>query len=271
MGHKPPAKPFYSLAIDAGGCPYDLRVNDCPVVSDSDGHSVKIDIPINQWLRSGSNVFTLALERWPHSIGTCLAEVRLGDVRDWPRPQPQVASLFRAAPPLPEGWSLPDAPPLWPPRQFKVHVYFNADLPYAPWRWDVTPPQLILQADRDAILAEVRRAWQALNTGDMAEVVELFSLRNAELGPARHQTREERTAEFRATMEDLMDPAEWVLAPLDEADLEYRSYADGRLVYLVDAITGESPLLFIDPGKELASYLDLYFFKETRGQWRIIR
>lgn len=271
MKGEPPNRPLYTLATDAAGCLFDVRINDCPVLSDSEGNAVTTNMPINQWLRNGANVLTLALERPPMGTGECKAEVLVGDVGSWPQPGYPIGSLTRAAPALPEGWDLPDAPPLWPPRVVKAHLTFRASLPGPPWRWDQAPPAVLLQSDCAAILVEARELWQALERRDRARVEQLFALRNRELGPARFQTPEERRGEFMGTMDDLLDPAEWRLMPLDEQDLEYRSYAHGRLVHLVDAVTGESPVFFTDSKQVLASWLDLFFFKDSDRKWRIIR
>ena len=55
----------YFLRIDAGGSPYDIQVNNCPIVQDDDGYSVATRLPINVWLRAGENALTVSMARSP--------------------------------------------------------------------------------------------------------------------------------------------------------------------------------------------------------------
>jgi len=54
-------KPYITMHIDINGCTYQVLVNDVPIMSDADGIPVTVDLPVNEWLKSGANSFSLKL------------------------------------------------------------------------------------------------------------------------------------------------------------------------------------------------------------------
>jgi hypothetical protein len=58
-------KPYLTLHIHMENCRYDVTVNHVSVASDPNGRSLDIEVPVNQWLRSGRNETAIALYPWP--------------------------------------------------------------------------------------------------------------------------------------------------------------------------------------------------------------
>jgi len=54
-------QPYFTLHIEAYGCPYHISFNDVPVMDDDIGIPVTVDYPINEWIKSGDNSITVRL------------------------------------------------------------------------------------------------------------------------------------------------------------------------------------------------------------------
>ncbi len=262
-------RPWFSVRIDAGGCPYDVRINDCPVMDDDIGDGITIRLPINIWLRPGENTLSVTLARSPRAKGGCLATVLLTEA-DRPKGDgPIMAELRLEAPPI-RGGSFDDVS--WAPdRLLRKRAVFTADVPFPRPRWDLAGPVDPSPADRQEIAALIRRFWEALRRRDAGEVADLLRRKSEELQAARYLTADERRAELESQLAFVFDPAEWRLADLDLSGLELRRYAEGRLFRAVDPATGESPVHFVDHDRQVATYLDLYVSRDPERRWHIIR
>lgn len=252
--------------------PFDVRVNDCPVLQDMNGSVANTRVPINIWLRPGENTLSARMLRTPNRKGECSLQVLVTEIQEPNGDGPIMADLRLDAPPL----RLMELDEDFEDEQHPVqmlhkHVVFNATVPFDRWRWDLTGSVEIDQQDRDEIITLALSFWQALRDRDVARVSALLRLKSAEVGRARYQTAAERQAELDGQLAYVFNPASWRLADFDDSDLEFLQYADGRLVYLVDSITGESPIHFVDRDEEVATYMDLFVYRDTERRWRIIR
>lgn len=54
-------KPYFTLSLNMHDCRYAVKVNGVLVQENKDGLSLKVNIPINHWLRTGSNELSLAI------------------------------------------------------------------------------------------------------------------------------------------------------------------------------------------------------------------
>jgi hypothetical protein len=54
-------QPFTSVNIDITGCTYQVLINDVPIMENADGLPVQVTIPVNEWMRSGKNTFSMRL------------------------------------------------------------------------------------------------------------------------------------------------------------------------------------------------------------------
>jgi len=261
-------RPVYGLAIHAAGCPYQVRINDCPVTEDEDGYVLTTTMPANRWLRSGLNILSITLQPWARCEGKCRVRVVAGEAERWPHLDMVLAEASLEVPAHPgEEVDLSLLPP-----PVSRHLTFAASLPSRRWAWDAAPAWIpLMQADRDAILDGARAFWRCLDARDLPGLEALWQEKTRELCQAQHQTEPVRLEFLRANMNQLLDRTEWELTPFVEDDLLYRMFAHGRLVHLVDRGTGESPIYFLDPEKQVASYIDLFFYNAPGAGWRIIR
>ena len=54
-------KPIFSVKAKISGCAYNVRINDVSIISENDGSSDDVTIPVNEWLQSGDNQLSLYL------------------------------------------------------------------------------------------------------------------------------------------------------------------------------------------------------------------
>lgn len=70
-----PGKPLFSLLFDFKNCRYAVYVNGGIVAADTAGEPIEAEIPINHWLRSGSNEIEVQMIKWPNEPDLC--EIKL--------------------------------------------------------------------------------------------------------------------------------------------------------------------------------------------------
>jgi len=255
-------QPYYLLHIDAGGGPYSVLINDCPIFSEEEASHTTVELPLNHWLRHGANVLSISQDI---SVTTAngTVEVRAAEMekRDQQRISVERMDLL----------SLPDSPAADGPSIIKMHLLFQVDLPLPRWRWDQLQPGELTQRDKILINNEAYQLWSTLAAGDLERLEALLHLKSNELAQSRYQTMEEREAEVTAQFEPLLNDPNWELQNLDAEDLDYLPCGCQRLVQLVDRFTNNSPISFFNRQTMLTAYIDLFFFEEQQMKWSIIR
>lgn len=276
--------PHVSVLVDISECAYDVRINDVPVLSDVHGYPVRVEIPINHWLRSGLNTLTIDLrEHW----GTgepcrpvCDVVVRardaaargrgdaifsLGHVGDLKTPQVidiggRVAHNGLGAVELGPELAVVGA------RRLSLRRDFVLTLPFPEWSWftgevDLDPTSV--QAGLFPIYAEI---WHALAERRPHDAARRFYERTGELATAFYRTRAEmeRVLSLAAAVAD----NELELYPLAE-DIEVEIVGGGRLARLVDG-AGEPLIGFFYKDETASQYYEFYMCKHD-GRWRISR
>lgn len=252
-------KPWYTVKIDVSGCGYDIRVNDCPVMADRDGRAVIVEMPVNQWILGGDNLLSAEAVRTPGDPGKCSAQVW---VREFERGAgSMVAELSLVVPPAGD-----TGEPV-----LRRQAPFAAQIPFALWRWANVPPGEIGPDDREAVLQQAAGIWNAMAAGNLPLVQQYLLTKSDEICQSRYQTESMRQQELAMQFEDLFDHSQWELAPLDIGDAVLSPYGEKRLFKLTDEVTGDSPVFFISKDSTLATYMDLFFYKDHDALWRIIR
>jgi len=54
-------KPYFTLRLNVRDCPYTVEMNGAMVNKDKQGQSSTVNIPVNHWMRSGTNELTLSI------------------------------------------------------------------------------------------------------------------------------------------------------------------------------------------------------------------
>ncbi len=54
-------KPFFSIKVDISGCRYEVRINDIPVIENSDGLPITTSFPVNEYITNGNNELSIFL------------------------------------------------------------------------------------------------------------------------------------------------------------------------------------------------------------------
>ena len=282
-------EPYYTLAFTAGGCPWDIRVNDGPVLSDGEGRgTVSTEIPINRWLADGPNEISMRLKP---GAGLPRGEVRLElFVREHALPKESKTSLFRLETKTP----LPDVPQAEEPgspdggesgQEAALPITlqpesggillgrheFTASMPAPPWSWMAQSPAPLSEADRTALAAEVRKFWEVLKSEDPKALLEALSARSSELQRAFYTSAEDFERELLGHFTFLWEEDDWQLKKLDLSDLDFRSFGGGRLYQPYDRVTNESVVYYVDQSDGEADYLEIIFARDGKGGWLIVR
>ena len=257
------SRPCYQANITARGGPYEVRVNDCPVLVDEQGAATSMMLPINHWLRDGANVLSARVGQSASGWG----QVEVTIAHQTREEAPAVRLTLDARDVL-DGEAGDDNAK--PPTQQKLAT-FQACLPLPRWCWDQRPAVELKPKDQILINNEVFNLHSALDRRDLDALQAALADRSAELAQARYQSPEERAAEIRAQFEPLFEDPDWVLDRFEAKDLVYRQCGDRRLVQVKSAMTGESPVYLVNQASCLVAGLELFLYQQSPFRWRIIR
>lgn len=255
-------KPVYIAEIRIGGCPYELRVNDCVLFSSADGDMLMTKLPLNQWIGPGENTFTVIFKDVSGKQGE-------GEVKLFVREYDVSASTpdYDITPAM----TINSMDQVTASGEVIKDIPFEVNVPYPLSRWMQGLAVELTDVDKQNIIKVIQRLWNACEKKDMKTIQEIMSLKNEELQKSRYQTHEERTQEMQGQYARLFEDKELKLAACDVSSLEYRIYGKGKLVAVVNAKTKESPVYFTDRDKTMISAISLFFFKDSDGEWKIIR
>lgn len=249
-------RPLYFIHLHAAQCTYEVRLNDCPILLEEQGLPVVVDIPINPWMQNGLNTLTLVCPEETRPGSKCQLQVFCKELGDEYRAFVTQLSLEDLPRRQRDGLSFRELP-------------FSARVPFPAWRWLQTPPIQFTREDQERLMSAIVDIWQTMANKNIERFKQLLREKSDETRHARYQTMQQREAELSSQFEQLFTEEE--LQPLDLDDIEIIAYAERRLLRVLDSTTRESPIFFLDKEKQLATYLDLIFYKNLSGDWILIR
>lgn len=135
------------------------------------------------------------------------------------------------------------------------------------WAWESARPSALDPADREAILKRVRSVHDALAKEDLPRVMELLSLKTRELARALGLAEDRMVAGQESFFRTFFEASDWMMEPLDPAQLVLHLQAKGRLVSVTDASGG--PALKGRAGER--TFLLPVTVAAIEGDWTIVR
>ena len=252
-------KPLYTIKIELSGCIYDIRVNDCPVIEDQDGYGLTTEIPINHWLFDGENRLKASLTRISRQYGKCDLSIWVKEFERDGGKRP-VRDLVLETKPIELGGNA----------LIEKEIIFDAKVPFQKWMWSEVEATVLTSEDRKAIVEKAKELWESLQKKDLNKIKKLLAFKSKEIIQAKYQTEKARNKEIQTQLEDILE-GDWIMGDFDIDDLVYLPYGNGRLIKFMDSESRESPVFFTDPKKTIASYMELFFYKNKDLKWNIIR
>lgn len=300
----PSDQPVFILSLTSSGCLVEVRIGDVPVFGEASGTSLRLHLPVNEWLFQGSNEIQLLLS--PPEEGGAFAEkaavelvllhklardavkntVEIGRLT-WEKAkqasQDHAPSLGEDSDSLPDLEEDDDAPLLalpgqqeelgWrmgEPRSLKngsVRITTRLMLP-PPWPVCPWARHQILPDDQRthfAVQGLLRACHQRLQQG----VYEDFFKRRRAALEAAYYLGSAREAEEVLGFPSLLHDPRWKLQSLPEKGLKLEVAARGRLARLLDENTAESPLLFVNEESGICAVVDAWW--GFNGEWLLLR
>lgn len=301
----PSDQPVFMLNLTCSGCVVEVRIGDVPVFGDVSGTSLRLHLPVNEWLFQGSNEIQLLIS--PAEEGSAFGEnaglelVLLHKLaRDAVKNTVEIGRLAWEPPKLPEHPqaesaagedldALPDleddddAPLLalpgqpeelgWrtgAPRTLKNKSVRITTRLVLPPPWPVCPwarHQMLPEDQRThfALQGLLRACHQRLQQGVHEE---FFKRRRAALESAYYLSTAREAEEALGFPALLHDPA-WKLQPLPEKGLKLELAAGGRLARLLDETTAESPLVLVNEEQGVCAVVDAWW--SFGAEWVLLR
>jgi len=268
------AKPYFTIQLSATGFEYDLRVNDVPL--DKGAGSVEVELPLNQWVFSGTNHLSARLFGPEFSEGASLrAEVF---TRQSGTPESTREALAKFSLNLVNGvpcLSDVDEENITTEakliqenkNEWKAELTFELETPFKRWLWLDGASIDMDEATHRSLLVAYHDFWRRLNAKDMEGVATAMHDAALENLEAYYLTSlKESLADLE--IEDLITDPTVQLAPFEDLELQLEIFGNKRLARLVEK-GGESPIKFLQQGMTI--HVDMMFCRTSSGHWVQIR
>ncbi len=275
---------LYQLDMDVGGCRFDVRWNDVPVLRRAEPRTVTVDLPLNPWVVTGENVLSVEV-RPPaddaagyHRTARCEALVFARPLRDRTAARvPLGGVVFRgrdaaAGTGFESSPGAPDEPPVrvegargGGTRGSRI---LRLDTPFPPWRWRNARSIQASPVVRTELERAYARLWEALARKDVAAVRRILAPKAVELATAYHAGGEEEGHELLRVLE-VMDDADYELQPLAFDGMALDVFGDGRLARIVDP-EENGPLRLVHRDEHVGCVIEVTWCLDTGG-WTAIR
>ena len=232
-----PPNPFVIEAM-VEGVSGEVYVNDIPVgrVAPDPGNP-RLGLSINHLIRNGRNYAELVLDPGDHpSAARQPTSTRAAD-GVWGRVKlsryAMGAAVGEAAPLEVLGHATFDGDGQTAPFPFALTAEATVASPFPPWSWERAEPLRLgarLTAEVMAFLADYRAAlaWR-----DIARENALSAIPREEVCVAFGRDPRATSADVNALLTDEWSRADWGVDPIEEADLDLRLVAEGRMVQCI--------------------------------------
>jgi hypothetical protein len=266
-------KPWYTVQLLAAGSLYQLRVNDAIILDEQDGNPGSVELPLNPWIRNGSNSFEARLSPHPtvkhFDKETEITATIYRRDRDEDRKQRtevgKLSCIFQKDSPEPktEGNVRHEG------EAIKITIDFAATVPFPVWQWFTSAPIEDDSATLRDLLAITARVHDLLATANVDAVSQMTRLRNAELALASFETLDRIAREATYAWKVLATGETTQLRPLGSRP-HLLIHANHRFAELRSQYG--SPLIrFAETDGSMTHYVPLIFCRSVAGDWVIIR
>jgi hypothetical protein len=107
---------------------------------------------------------------------------------------------------------------------------FISETRFGLWSWQRGERIRLTPETLSAINAHVQRIFHALSSANLEQAMELFRMKAVEQATAFGMPLEERLAQQRRFFREMFSQPTWRMEPVDYVHLDYRLYAEGRVV-----------------------------------------
>lgn len=294
-------KPFFALRIDTSGCRFSVCLNDVPILESEKGHSITVEIPVNQYLVSKTNQLSFSLK--PAGDGAvfdpearvevALKVRRKGESREvGANVTDMVFSMADTNAPNALGVSGSSPPGRFASRQQfrasadgdvvvadvvvtsaastgEVKASRNVMIPldFPAWVWLSSQPIMEIPESQAALLREYQKLWDLLKARRAEDAIKLCEAKTRELAAAFYLTPTEAREYLK--IEEMLQDDDVELFKFNEEGIKMHVFGNNRLARLVSR-KGQSPIVFVEKDRSAGHYIELTYCKTDKG-WVIIR
>ncbi|MFH1347445.1 MAG: hypothetical protein ABIH22_02015 [Candidatus Margulisiibacteriota bacterium] len=207
-------KPYYTVQLDISNCVYDVRINDALLFEENEGFPVRVELPINHWLKDGSNIISAYLKPYPgektlRKDCDFLATVYVRESGSKRDARIEVVKLEYSSQ---KGGEKP----------LKIEKSFNVSVPFPKWKWMSAEPLKEDQETLAAIIKKLKDFHSLLKNKDLEKVVNECEVKYEEIAAAYYDPLKDHQDRRRNEFKELMDgwelyDLEWPIR-VDESD-----------------------------------------------------
>ncbi|MEK7193737.1 MAG: hypothetical protein AAB652_03015 [Patescibacteria group bacterium] len=273
-------KPRYQADIDVAGSVYDIRINDGPLLDDSEGHLMNTQVELNEWAQDGNNILSIELRPLPGEKNLPL-EARITvavTVRESGEGEsdPHVIDTisFRDGVATADTWK--NRPGGIPPRTKPIAgggIRIEHDLPmhltFAKWAWLNAPEIDNDDATIRSLMEETKRLHKILVARDVDAWETGLSELSRDLETASYVPIGSMRDGMRQSHEKYLKDPQLQSPDPPEEDLDLTLYGGGRLARL--SSYGDPVLVLEDQKAHISVFFDYLFRRDASGKWVISR
>lgn len=283
-------KPIYYLQFSIARADVEVRLNDIPVLRHDAPGLTESEKPVPESIVNGENILVVMMspleEEADLFIDQKSTDVRLV-VREKNAPLDQYETLLHINIEVSEDQTkvLSDsqkdkgkAPPElvnFDRKSVVARRKVEVDSPFAQWEWQSGKSIDNSQESYESLLNEYKKIYQTLKSENMDKIKKLYSSAAQEYAAAYHYGDINKGFEI-MNIGSLVGDPEWELGDINQFlesgfSLELEVYADGKLAHLVDEYGLDSGIVYLNKEVEMVSFQKFGFYKNSEGEWVLIR
>jgi len=250
----------YSIKTNCSDCNFVILINDRPVINFNRGTNIKTEIPINVFLKDGTNIF--ACKVVPPKDQDILSEsaflkitiIENNENADNPIRE---VSVFNTPSFKPED----DDPPYTQyslDGKFTTSILFSSVLSSG---FDLKNIEYL----HNELFQAYMVLWQAFKSGNIDTVMRLLALKIKESAGLKGTPLLEMEKEMRADYLHYMSDSTLQLWEFTPEKVFLKIYGNNKLACL-EVKNGQQPICFINREEHLAIYIPVFFYRNPQNQ-----
>lgn len=280
-------KPYFGIHLELTNVGIDLRLNDIPVYFDNKSGQLSVDLPASESIIDGRNALTITafppidknkipFDAYPEGADIT-ARLYVQEIDDDSNREilATISLVFDAD----RGGELVSDQKDAATEKLEIvsnskqktvaEAILNIDSPFPRWAWQ--DGQEIEHSNDNylSLLDAYRSVHTAFQAKDKNQVFKLYEARAKEAAAAYHLNGISEGHIKVSTGMDMNDPS-LELVKFWEKDMELDIFANGKLARIQDPNHGQ-PIVFLDKEARQVHLYKMSFYKDTSGNWVLIR
>jgi hypothetical protein len=243
-----------------------IKINDIPMYQNNDIFPLHLDMPINQWLKSGENRIVVNCDSGnnePFDEGSKInIKIYSQDYDDLSSDESVIWEISNVY--------TKEEPDTDIPKELRVDETFNINFHIKTLYWESCLNINNNQATIQEILDILKQHYPSFRDKNVDEIVDITSFRNNDIAKSIFKTGTEYNEITRRDFSLLFDDSGWEIEEFLTDEIKLNVYGLNKLAEVKNK-WNTSPIVYVDKETGVPVLLNFLFCKHPEDGWKLIR